>query len=461
MAVELLHGLKYLLEMIREVFIMNAENTSIPRLLLKMSPPVMLALLIQSIYNIADSFFISRYSTEGLTALSIIYPIQLLITALATGTGAGVNILISRMDGRGEQETQHHVIRSGLILNFFHFVIFALAGNVLANSYFALSTANAMVRSQGVVYSRIVFTGSLGLFTESICTKILQARGNMIIPMIAQITGSVINIILDVILIFGMGSIPALGITGAAAATVIGQWAAMMITLISVIKRYSLKGRFRLDICRQIYANGIGSIVTQSLYTLYIVGLNMILKMFTEDAVTVLGIYYKIQSFFFIPLLGFQQVLLPLFSYHYGAGDYRRNNEILKWSVMFSVGIMAVATGIFFMAPEKLIQIFSTGSAIVAIGKYAFPVISISFIFAGLTIVITSYLQGIAHIKASLFIIVLRQIFLLVPLAWLFHFMGLNAVWWTFPVTEIIASMTGVLTVLIFKHRVKRKSLLL
>ena len=269
---------------------MNAENTSIPRLLLKMSPPVMLALLIQSIYNIADSFFISRYSTEGLTALSIIYPIQLLITALATGTGAGVNILISRMDGRGEQETQHHVIRSGLILNFFHFVIFALAGNVLANSYFALSTANAMVRSQGVVYSRIVFTGSLGLFTESICTKILQARGNMIIPMIAQITGSVINIILDVILIFGMGSIPALGITGAAAATVIGQWAAMMITLISVIKRYSLKGRFRLDICRQIYANGIGSIVTQSLYTLYIVGLNMILKMFTEDAVTVLGI---------------------------------------------------------------------------------------------------------------------------------------------------------------------------
>lgn len=353
------------------------------------------------------------------------------------------------------------MIRSGLILNFFHFVIFALAGNVLANSYFALSTANAMVRSQGVVYSRIVFTGSLGLFTESICTKILQARGNMIVPMIAQITGSVINIILDVILIFGMGSIPALGITGAAAATVIGQWAAMMITLISVIKRYSLKGRFRLDICRQIYANGIGSIVTQSLYTLYIVGLNMILKMFTEDAVTVLGIYYKIQSFFFIPLLGFQQVLLPLFSYHYGAGDYRRNNEILKWSVMFSVGIMAVATGIFFMAPEKLIQIFSTGSAIVAIGKDAFPVISISFIFAGLTIVITSYLQGIAHIKASLFIIVLRQIFLLVPLAWLFHFMGLNAVWWTFPVTEIIASMTGVLTVLIFKHRVKRKSLLL
>ena len=175
----------------------------------------------------------------------------------------------------------------------------------------------------------------------------------------------------------------------------------------------------------------------------------MVLKMFTEDAVTVLGIYYKIQSFFFIPLLGFQQVLLPLFSYHYGAGDRHRNRGILKCSMIFSVAIMAVATGIFFLFPEKLVQIFSTESSIMAIGKYAFPVISISFVFAGLTIVITSYLQGIAHIKSSLFIIVLRQIVLLVPLAWVFHFIGLNAVWWTFPVTEIIASMTGILIIVI------------
>ena len=175
----------------------------------------------------------------------------------------------------------------------------------------------------------------------------------------------------------------------------------------------------------------------------------MVLKMFTEDAVTVLGIYYKIQSFFFIPLLGFQQVLLPLFSYHYGSGDRHRNRDILKCSMTFSVAIMAVATGIFFLFPEKLVQIFSRESAIVVIGKYAFPVISISFVFAGLTIVITSYLQGIAHIKSSLFIIVLRQIVLLVPLAWVFHFIGLNAVWWTFPVTEIIASMTGILIIVI------------
>lgn len=432
---------------------MDVKNISVPKLLLKMSPPVMLALLIQSIYNIADSFFVARYSSEGLTALSIIYPVQLLITALATGTGAGVNILISRLDGKGETEAQHNIIRSGLVLNLLHFLLFAIAGNVLLNIYFSLSTGNVIVKTQGIIYGRIIFFGSLGLFVESICTKILQARGNMVVPMIAQVVGFIMNIILDVILILGMGHIPALGITGAAIATVIGQWAAMLIILLSVTKRYSLKGKLKLDSCKQIYANGIGSIVTQSLYTIYIVGLNMILKIFTEDAVTVLGIYYKVQSFFFIPLLGFQQVLLPLFSYHYGAGDNQKNREILKWSLMSSSGIMAMATGIFFLFPEKLVQIFSTESAIIEIGSYAFPVISISFIFAGVTIVTTSYLQGIAHIKMSLFIIVLRQIVLLVPLAWLFHFIGLHAVWWTFSVTEIIASMTVSLIILILNKQ--------
>ena len=428
---------------------MDMENMSVSKLLLTMSPPVMLALLIQSIYNIADSFFVARYSTEGLTALSIVYPVQLLITALATGTGAGVNILISRLDGMGETEAQHDIIKSGLFLNMFHFLIFAFVGNILANAYFSLSTGNAVVKAQGILYSRIIFSGSLGLFIESICTKVLQARGNMMIPMTAQVTGSVVNIVLDILLIFGAGPIPALGIRGATIATVIGQWVAMVITLLAVMKKYSLKGTCKPRLCKQIYGNGTCSIVTQSLYTIYIVGLNMVLKIFSEDAVTVLGIYYKIQSFFFIPLLGFQQVLLPLFSYNYGAGDRHRNRDILKCSITFSVAIMAVATGIFFLLPEKLVQIFSAESSIVAIGKYAFPVISISFVFAGLTIVITSYLQGIARMKSSLFIIVLRQIVLLVPLAWVFHFIGLNAVWWTFPVTEIIASMTGILIIVI------------
>lgn len=426
---------------------LEMENTSVLKIILRLSPPVMLALLIQSIYNIADSFFIAKYSASGLTALSIVYPVQLLITAVATGTGAGVNILISRLDGRGENGEQNNIIKSGFVLNFIHFVIFAVLGNIFAELYFSCCTGSFIVRTQGILYTRIVISGSLGIFIESVCTKILQARGNMLLPMVAQVAGSLSNIFLDIILIFGFWRIPALGIAGAAIATLIGQWIAMIITLIAVVRRYSFKGRFTLNSSIQIYKNGIGSIVTQSLYTFYIVGLNVILKGFTEDAVTVLGIYYKIQSFFFIPLLGFQQVLVPLISYNYGAGNEKRNKDILKCAIFVSTSIMLCATVIFMLFPDKLIGIFSSEYSIISIGKYALPVISVSFIFAGLTIVTTSYLQGIACIKISVFIIVLRQIFLLVPLAWILHFIGLKAVWWTFPITEIVAGLVGIFAI--------------
>lgn len=421
---------------------MDMANASIPKLLYKLSPPVMLALLIQSVYNIVDSFFVARYSTEGLTALSIIYPVQLLMTALATGTGAGVNLLISRMDGRGEIEKQASVIKSGLVLALFHFLIFAVSGNFLAESYFQISSDNELVCSQGTAYTRIVFGGALGIFIESICTKILQAKGNMTLPMIAQVVGATINIIIDPVLIFGLWGAPKLGITGAAIATIIGQWAAMLITAIAVKRTCSLQGSWDMRAISQIYQNGIGSIITQSLYTLYIVGLNMILKLFTEDAVTVLGIYYKIQSFFFIPLLGFQQVLLPLISYNFGARQPRHIRQTVKFALLLSCELMLVTTVIFMAFPQMLLAIFSTKEAILDIGKYALRVISLSFIPAGVTIVVTSHFQGVAKMQLSVFIIVLRQVILLVPLAWLLHFVGLKAVWWTFPLTELIAALT-------------------
>lgn len=405
----------------------------------------MLSLLIQSIYNIVDSFFVAAYSGTGLTALSLIYPLQLLMIALATGTGAGVNILISRLDGLGEKKSQPSIMKTGIVLAFLYFILFALSGILFSGFYFQIFSDNTAVQMEGVLYTRIVFAGSLGLFVESICTKILQARSNMVIPMVAQVTGSVINVILDPLLIFGLAGLPELGIAGAGIATIIGQWAAMFITLVAVLKKYSLKGHFSLSSCKQIYQNGIGSIITQSLYTFYVVGLNMILKGFTEDAVTVLGIYYKIQSFFFIPLLGFQQVLLPLISYNYGAGKMERTKEALKSSAILSCILMAVATLVFLLFPAALIGIFSHKSGIMEIGCYALRVISISFIPSGITIVITSYLQGIARMKASIVVIVMRQVVLLVPLAWILHFFGLRAVWWTFPLTEILTSSLGIL----------------
>lgn len=419
---------------------MNMTNTPIQRLLLKLSPPVMLALLIQSVYNIVDSFFIARYSGEGLTALSIVYPIQLLMVALATGTGAGVNLLISRMDGQGETEKQSGIVTCGLILALFHFLLFAVLDIFLCDDYFRLSSANELVITQGITYTNIIFIGSLGIFVESICTKILQAKGNMALPMAAQVVGTVINIILDPILIFGLFGMPRLGIAGAAVATVLGQWAAMIITFIAVRRIYPQRGKWNRSTCVQIYQNGIGSIITQSLYTLYIVGLNLILALFSEDAVTVLGIYYKIQSFFFIPLLGFQQVLLPVISHNFGAGEMQRIRQLVKFAVILSTGLMLVATLIFLLFPRSLLTIFSSEKELLQIGEYALRVISLSFVPAGITIAVTSHLQGITKIKHSVFVVVLRQVILLVPLAWLLHFAGLKAVWWTFPITEVIAA---------------------
>lgn len=420
-------------------------HTPIKRLLLKLSPPVMLALLIQSIYNIVDSFFVARYSGEGLTALSIVYPMQLLMTALATGTGAGVNLLISRMDGQGETEKQSDVVACGLVLALLHFLLSAVLEFFLAGAYFRLSSANELVNIQGITYTDIIFAGSLGIFVESVCTKILQAKGNMALPMAAQVIGAVTNIILDPVLIFGLFGAPCLGIAGAAAATVLGQWIAMVITFIAVRRIYPRRGKWNRNTCFQIYQNGIGSIITQSLYTLYIVGLNMILALFSEDAVTVLGIYYKIQSFFLIPLLGFQQVLLPVISHNFGAGQRRRIQQTVRFALMLSTGLMLAATFVFCLFPRPLLTVFSRKQELMQIGEYALRVISLNFVPAGITIVVTSHLQGIARMKLSVFVIVLRQVVLLVPLAWLLHFAGLKAVWWTFPLTELIAAAICIL----------------
>lgn len=399
----------------------------------------MLALLIQSVYNIVDSYFVSRYSLTGLTALSIIFPIQLLMTALGTGTGTGLNILISRMDGNGETAPQRGVVKSGLYLGVLNFLIFACIGMLLIDGYYNMSSDQPAVRAEGIQYAQIIFLGSLGLFMESNCTKLLQAKGNMVTPMLAQVAGAVINLVFDPIFIFGLFGTPELGVTGAAIATIMGQWTAMLITLKAVFRTYDVRGKFRFKDCVQIYQSGFPSIVMQSLYTLYIVGLNLILKQFTEDAVTVLGIYYKLQAFFFIPLMGLQQVIVPVISFNYGAQNYKRVKDTLRYSIMISGGVMVLGTLIFMMFPKELIAIFSDNSSILSIGTPALRIISVSFVPASLAMMLTVYFQGTNQGQNSISITVLRQIILLVPLAWLFHFAGLNYVWLTFPVTEVIA----------------------
>ena len=267
------------------------------------------------------------------------------MTSLGTGVGTGLGILVSRMDGTGDTGRQRDLAKSGLWLGLANALVFAAAGALLVEGYFALSSDQPEVRAAGIQYGRIIFLGSLGLFVESNCTKLLQAKGNMLLPMLAQVAGAVINLVLDPVLIFGLLGAPELGVAGAAVATVLGQWAAMGITLAAVWRTYGMCGRLRFADCRKIFRCGLPSIAMQSLYTLYIIGLNLILKQFTEDAVTVLGIYYKLQAFFFIPLMGLQQVIVPVISYNHGAGSAGRVRETLRCAVRISVAVMALATG--------------------------------------------------------------------------------------------------------------------
>lgn len=417
------------------------EDTPILKLLLKLSPPVMLALLIQSVYNIVDSYFVAKFSGDGLTALSIIYPIQLLMLALATGTGAGVNILISRMDGVGDIKSQNDVVKSGMFLGAVNFVVFALFGLLSIKGYYNISSNIEGVRREGITYGQIILLFSFGMFLEANCTKMLQAKGNMVVPTIAQIVGAVINVILDPILIFGKFGFPQMGIRGAGIATVIGQWVTMAIVLVNVLKYYKFKGRIDLKSCVKIYKFGIPSIILQSLYTFYIVGLNLVLKLFTEDAVAVLGIYYKLQTFFFIPLTGLQQVIVPVVSYNYGAEKYKRVKQTLWYSVAIACSVMLVGIIMFMVFPRELISIFSQQENVLNIGSSALRIISTSFIPAGFVLMFIVYCQGVNRGGYSILLTVLRQVILFVPLAWLFHYKGLFYVWFTFPATEIITAL--------------------
>lgn len=417
------------------------EDTPILKLLLKLSPPVMLALLIQSVYNIVDSYFVAKFSGDGLTALSIIYPIQLLMLALATGTGAGVNILISRMDGVGDIKSQNDVVKSGMFLGAVNFVVFALFGLLSIKGYYNISSNIEGVRREGIMYGQIILLFSFGMFLEANCTRMLQAKGNMVVPTIAQIVGAVINVILDPILIFGKFGFPQMGIRGAGIATVIGQWVTMAIVLVNVLKYYKFKGRIDLKSCVKIYKFGIPSIILQSLYTFYIVGLNLVLKLFTEDAVAVLGIYYKLQTFFFIPLTGLQQVIVPVVSYNYGAEKYKRVKQTLWYSVAIACSVMLVGIIMFMVFPRELISIFSQQENVLNIGSSALRIISTSFIPAGFVLMFIVYCQGVNRGGYSILLTVLRQVILFVPLAWLFHYKGLFYVWFTFPATEIITAL--------------------
>lgn len=413
------------------------------KLLLRLAPPVMLAQLIQALYNIVDSYFIGQYSKDGLAALSVIFPIQLLISALAIGTGVGVNTLMSKFYGLSKEKEAKETAGVGFLLSVVTWVLFAVISCGIMGIYTKLSLSTPQAQDYARTYGRIVCGFSFGIFLESNWTKILQSKGDMKTPMVAQVIGAVTNIVFDYFLIFGIGFFPELGVAGAAIATVAGQILAAAIVSIKGFHKIPALDKIRGYI-KPIYKAGIPNILMNALCTIYIVALNLILVSFSDDAVTVLGLYYKLQMFCLIPVMGLTTCIVPILSYNYAAGEVKRCKLIVWESVAISAVCMAVGTLAFEIIPTQLLRIFADGEPVILeIGTVALRIIGISFVPIAVSLVIPTYFQAIGMGKQSIILTILRQIGLLIPLAWVFSFLGLNYVWLAFPITEVITAAVG------------------
>ena len=419
------------------------EEKNIWKVLFKVAPPVMLAQLILAMYNIVDSYFVGKYSGRGLTALSVIFPIQLIITAVAVGTGVGVNTNMSGCYAQNREERAHETAGVGSMLAFISWLVFAVISTVFMRAYVKTSAGSQEVVEYAVIYGKIVCIGSISLFMDGIWTKVHQAGGNMKRPMIAQILGALTNIVLDPVLIFGMGPVPEMGVAGAAYATVAGQTVAAAVTFYKGFYKIPPKEKI-LGYVKQIYSLGFPSIFMQILYTVYIVALNIILAGFSDSAVTVLGLYYKLQSFFFIPLIGLETCIVPLISYAYAQRDYGRCKGIMTDTFIFAGSFMIVGIICFEFIPAQLIQIFSSETAVIEIGVTAFRIIGLSFIPAVFSLLTPVFFQAIGGAIPSIILSLTRQIFCLIPIFWLMSKIGLNYTWIAFPAAEIITGGVGI-----------------
>lgn len=412
----------------------------VSRLLWRLAPPVMLAQLIQALYNIVDSYFIGQYDPDGLAALSVIFPIQLLISAFAIGTGVGVNTLMSKFDGLSNPHAAGQTAGAGQLLALLSWVVFAVIACAGMELYTQISLSTPQAQAYACTYGRIVCGLSLGIFLESGWTKILQARGDMKTPMLAQAAGALVNIVLDPLLIFGIGFFPAWGVAGAAIATVAGQAVAACIVGRKACRRLPSLAAARPYI-GPIYRAGAPNILMNALCTVYIVALNLILAGFSDDAVTVLGLYYKLQTFCLIPVLGLTTCIVPLISYNYAAGLLARCKSILWQSIGISVLCMGIGALVFFCIPAQLLGIFAEGQTrLITLGIPALRIIGSSFVPTAFSMVIAVYFLALGRGIQSIFLTVLRQIILLAPLAWCFAHLGLIYVWLAFPVTELVTA---------------------
>lgn len=416
----------------------------IPKLLITMSLPMILSMLVQALYNIVDSVFVAQVSEDALTAVSLVFPVQNLIISIAVGTGVGINALLSRNLGEHHFEEANKVAKNGIFLTVLSYIGIALLGGLGANTYFHMQTSNPVILNYGIDYMKIVTVISFGVFIAITSERLLQSTGKTVYSMITQGVGAIINIILDPILIFGLFGFPRLEVAGAALATVIGQCVGAVIGLyfnITKNKEININMR-RFHPCQEtiinIYKVGLPSIIMQSVGSVMTFGMNKILLMFTSTATAVFGVYFKLQSFVFMPVFGLNSGMIPIIAYNYGAHNKQRIIQTIKLSVGIACFFMVAGILTFQFLPETLLGFFDASEHMIEIGVPALRIISISFIFAGYCIVIGSVFQALGNGVYSLSMSIVRQLMILLPVAFLFSkLFGLHMVWWAFPIAEI------------------------
>ncbi len=430
------------------------------KLLISMAVPMMLSMLVQALYNVVDSIFVSRISEDALTAVSLAFPVQNLIIAIGSGTGVGINALLSKSLGEKNQKLANKVAHNGILLMLFSAVACALFGIFGSRWFFGTQTDDAVLIEYGTQYLSIVMACSFGIFGQFITERLLQATGRTTLSMYTQLLGAVTNLILDPILIFGWFGLPAMGITGAAVATVIGQIISAAFGLwLNVKKNPEIQLHLKElvpngAVIKKIYSVGVPSIIMGSIGSVMTYGMNRILMGFSSTATAVFGVYFKLQSFIFMPVFGLNNGMVPIIAYNYGAKNKDRMLRTMKLAITYAVGIMFVGFLIMQIFPAQLFGMFEASSDMLAIGVPALRFISISFLFAGFCIIAGSTFQALGNGMLSMIVSIARQLLVLLPVAYLFSLTGkLNLIWLAFPIAELASvALSG-----IFLHRMYQK----
>lgn len=428
---------------------MQTENKMgvmpINKLLISMSLPMMISMLVQALYNIVDSIFVSKINEYALRAVSLAFPIQSLMIAVAVGTAVGINAFLSKTLGEKDYEKANTIAVNGIFIELISYAVFALIGIFASRPFFSSQTSIPEVRDYGTAYLTVCCVASIGVFMQTTFERLLQSTGKTLYAMITQGVGAIINLVLDPVMIFGLLGFPKLGVAGAAAATVIGQMIAACLAIVFNLKfnkelHISFKD-FRPNgkLIGQIYKVGIPSIVMQAIGSVMTYGMNLILEAFGA-AQTVFGIYFKLQSFIYMPVFGLNNGMVPIIAYNYGAGSRERVVKTMKSSILYGVGIMLAGLVIMELFPAELINLFNATSELLEIGVPALRTICLSFCFAGFCIVVSSVFQALGNGVYSMIVSIARQLCVLLPVAYLLSLSGnVNLIWWAFPIAELVS----------------------